>query len=387
MQAKACIDMLLQCVGDNFGDLLEPEENLMTGATSGQSARKTEIALVLQGGGALGAYEWGGILALFDLMDQAKDAGRDVTLRVVTGVSIGAINAACIVGATDRNDARKRLDEVWNSFMIRMPFLSGDVAFYMVPHFYTLRSDLLTLPTWKYLYDTHSLLQTLSDHVDFNALNRSETAFVITAVDVESGQLAWFANQKVGVVASRKIEPKHVLASGSLAPQFPWTDMADSGEERHYWDGGLIDNTPLGAAIDAFDPDPSINKLLVVMNLFPLQANLPQTYTEVSERVDQLCFGNRLRQDTSTAKQFNTLISTIQRLAALVPEMPPDLRETVSKFKLVEPVEISLGPQDSLADPYGFRDFSQQGIEQRRDRGKAIALDTLKQFSAGQLTA
>jgi NTE family protein len=379
--------MLLQCVGDNFGDLLEPEENLMTGATSGQSARKTEIALVLQGGGALGAYEWGGILALFDLMDQAKDAGRDVTLRVVTGVSIGAINAACIVGATDRNDARKRLDEVWNSFMIRMPFLSGDVAFYMVPHFYTLRSDLLTLPTWKYLYDTHSLLQTLSDHVDFNALNRSETAFVITAVDVESGQLAWFANQKVGVVASRKIEPKHVLASGSLAPQFPWTDMADSGEERHYWDGGLIDNTPLGAAIDAFDPDPSINKLLVVMNLFPLQANLPQTYTEVSERVDQLRFGNRLRQDTSTAKQFNTLISTIQRLAALVPEMPPDLRETVSKFKLVEPVEISLGPQDSLADPYGFRDFSQQGIEQRRDRGKAIALDTLKQFSAGQLTA
>lgn len=318
----------------------------MTGATSGQSARKTEIALVLQGGGALGAYEWGGILALFDLMDQAKDAGRDVTLRVVTGVSIGAINAACIVGATDRNDARKRLDEVWNSFMIRMPFLSGDVAFYMVPHFYTLRSDLLTLPTWKYLYDTHSLLQTLSDHVDFNALNRSETAFVITAVDVESGQLAWFANQKVGVVASRKIEPKHVLASGSLAPQFPWTDMADSGEERHYWDGGLIDNTPLGVAIDAFDPDPSINKLLVVMNLFPLQANLPQTYTEVSERVDQLRFGNRLRQDTSTAKQFNTLISTIQRLAALVPEMPPDLRETVSKFKLVEPVEISLGPQE-----------------------------------------
>ncbi len=257
-----------------------------------------------------------------------------------------------------------------------------------VPHFYTLRSDLLTLPTWKYLYDTHSLLQTLSDHVDLNALNRSETAFVITAVDVESGQLTHGSPTKKSASLRRGRSSQSTSSPAAVwRRSFPGPISADSGEERHYWDGGLIDNTPLGAAIDAFDPDPSINKLLVVMNLFPLQANLPQTYTEVSERVDQLRFGNRLRQDTSTAKQFNTLISTIQRLAALVPEMPPDLRETVSKFKLVEPVEISLGPQDSLADPYGFRDFSQQGIEQRRDRGKAIALDTLKQFSAGQLTA
>ena len=66
-----------------------------------------EIGLILQGGGALGAYEWGGILALFDLMDEAARAGRNVTLRIVTGVSIGAINAACLVGASDREDARR----------------------------------------------------------------------------------------------------------------------------------------------------------------------------------------------------------------------------------------------------------------------------------------
>jgi NTE family protein len=360
----------------------------MTGAANTEAPTKMEIGLVLQGGGALGAYEWGGILALFDLMDEAKKAGRDVTLRAVTGVSIGAINAACVVGARDRNDARERLGKVWSDFMIRAPFLSSDVALYKVPNFYTMRSDLLTMPTWKYLYDTHSLLQTLSQRVDFDLLNRNETALVITAVDVERGTLTWFANQTVGVIPPTTIEAKHVLASGSLAPQFPWVDIrAGACEVHHYWDGGLIDNTPLGAAIDAFDPHPNVYKLLVVMNLFPLETELPQTYIEVNERVDQLRFGNRLRQDTSTAKQFNKLLSTIRRLAALIPQMPADLQDVVAKYKIVEPIEITLGPTDSLKDPYGFRDFSQQGIELRRDRGGAITHDTLKQFFTNKLAA
>jgi NTE family protein len=351
----------------------------MTGAT------RTEICLVLQGGGALGAYEHGGILALFDLLDQAKEAGRDVVLKAVTGVSIGAVNAACIVGAQDRKDARQRLDALWNDFTISPPpfvppTISDNVALFYVPNFYTFQ------PGWTYLYNTHALLQTLSHRVDFDLLNRSDTALVITAVDVETGQLTWFANRPVGEIAPTAITAQHVLASGSLAPQFPWTDIAGSGGERHYWDGGIVDNTPLGAAIDAFDADPSVGKVLLVMNLFPLQSRLPQNYTEVSERVDQLRFGNRLRQDTSTAKQFNKLITAIKQLAALVPELPPDLRTLVASYKWVEPVEIVLGPQDSLHDPYGFRDFSQDGIEQRRERGRAIARDTLRPIFAG-LTA
>jgi NTE family protein len=119
----------------------------MTGATNEKSAKTTEISLVLQGGGALGAYEYGAITALFDLMDEAEKQERKITLKAVTGVSIGAINAACVVGAADRADARERLGKVWNAFMIRAPFLSGDVALFKVPHFYTLRSDLLTMPT------------------------------------------------------------------------------------------------------------------------------------------------------------------------------------------------------------------------------------------------
>lgn len=347
-----------------------------------------EIGFVLQGGGALGAYEWGGILALFDLMDEAAAASRRVTLRVVTAVSIGAINAACIVGAGDRKDARRRLDALWNDFMIKAPAfvpaaVTSNIALFEVPHFYKFS------PGWNfiYLYQTKELLATLSEHVDFAALNACRTAFVVTAVDVKSGQLTWFANQTVGEIAPRTIEPRHVLASGSLAPQFPWTQIGNGADAPCYWDGGLIDNTPLGAAIDAFDPDPNVGKLLVVMNLFPLQSNLPKTYTEVAQRVDQLRFGNRLRQDASTARQFNKLIAMIERLVALVPQLPSDVRDILTSYKVVEPIEIALGPADSLSDPYGFHDFSQQGIEARRDRGKAITRDKLKPFFAEKIAA
>jgi NTE family protein len=356
----------------------------MTGATTDDSTEKTEIGLVLQGGGALGAYEWGGILALFDLMEEASAAGREFVLRVVTGVSIGAVNAACIVGARDFSDARTRLESLWNDFMIKAPTfvpsaVTSNLAFFEVPHFYRF------WPDWNftYLYETRELLTTLSERVDFAALNESKIAFVITAADVQSGKLTWFANQRVGEITPRKIEPKHVLASGSLAPQFPATQIGEGAAARSYWDGGLIDNTPLGAAIDALDPDPNVGKLLVVMNLFPLQSRPPRSYTEVNERVDQLRFGNRLRQDASIARQFNELIRAIKA----VPDLPPALHEILKDYKIVDPVEISLGEQDSLNDPYGFRDFSQQGIEQRRDRGKAIAYDKLKQFFASHPTA
>ena len=76
----------------------------------------TEIGLVLQGGGALGAYEYGAITSLLELIDAAVAKGHNVTLKAVTGVSIGAINAACVVGSANRLDARRRLAALWNDF-------------------------------------------------------------------------------------------------------------------------------------------------------------------------------------------------------------------------------------------------------------------------------
>jgi NTE family protein len=368
----------------------------MTGAANTDAPTKMEIGLVLQGGGALGAYEWGAITALFDVIDEATSNGQDITLRVVTGVSIGAINAACVVGAADRADARNRLGALWTDFMIDLPYLppsaNRDLALYNVPHFYSYRSDVLAAPTWTYLYDTHQLLQTLSTHVDFGMLNANQTAFVITAVDVESGVLTRFTNQKVGETAPIAIEPRHVLASGSIPPQFPWTDIsADDGKAHHYWDGGIVDNTPLGDAIDAFSSDPGVTRLLVVMNLFPQTASLPRSLTQVNERLDQLRFGNRLRQDASTARQMNALIATIQDLAALLPgPLPEELQKRVDKanaYKLVKLIGISLTADAVSDDPNSFRDFSREGILARRDAGRRIALAALAPTFHSQLVA
>jgi predicted acylesterase/phospholipase RssA len=292
----------------------------------------------------------------------------------------------------DRADARRRLGALWGDFMIDLPYLPAsanrDLSLYNVPHFYTYRSDLLAAATWTYLYETHQLLQTLSDHVDFDSLNANKSAFVITAVDVENGKLVRFANQKVGKTEPTTIEAHHVLASGSIPPQFPWTDIAGGdGNPHHYWDGGIVDNTPLGDAIDAFSSNPDVARLLVVMNLFPQAASLPHSLTQVNERLDQLRFGNRLRQDASTARQFNKLISVIGRLAALVTQLPSDVSELLANYKIVEPIEISLGPGDSLSDPYGFHDFSQQGIEARRDRGKAVTEAKLRPLFADKIAA
>ena len=121
-------------------------------------------------------------------------------LKVVTGVSIGSINAACVVGAKNRADARARLNALWDDLMLEAPpfwmaAAQRDLAYFGLPGFYTPRPDFWTAPTWTYVYDTRPLLVTLGRHVDFAALNASPTAFVVTAVEVVTGTLQPFANQ------------------------------------------------------------------------------------------------------------------------------------------------------------------------------------------------
>ena len=362
----------------------------MTGATHERPAKKTEIGLVLQGGGALGAYEYGGILALFDWMDQAEAAGKSVTLRAVTGVSIGAINAACTVGAKSRAAARRQLADLWDDFAVNARFLSGDASLFGVPHFYRLRFDLLLIPTWTYLYDTHPLLDTLKDHVDFAELNQSKTVFAITAVDVKNGTLKRFGNQSIGQIERVTLEPKHILASGSLAPQFPWTEISNHSEPHYYWDGGLVDNTPLGDAIDAFTSENDADPVLVVMNLFPLRACRPKSFAQVNDRVNQLRFGNRLRQDTKNDERINKLVAAIEDL---LPHAPADVRRKVQakvgkdNFKQVKTIQVLLSGDDDYAEPDGFRDFSREGIEQRRAKGYDITLAALRHHFAAKTAA
>ena len=158
------------------------------------SSKQLEIGLVLQGGGALGAYECGALNALLELMDQFAARGHKIVLKVVAGASIGSINAACVVGARSNADARARLNALWDDLTLETPpfwthAAQRDLAYFGLPGFYTPRPDFWAAPTWTYVYDTRPLLVTLGRHVDFAALNASTTAFAVTAVEVVSGRL------------------------------------------------------------------------------------------------------------------------------------------------------------------------------------------------------
>ncbi len=357
------------------------------------SHKLLEIGVVLQGGGALGAYECGALNALLELMDDYAAQGREIALKVVTGVSIGSINAACVVGAGTRSDARARLNALWDDLTLEAPpfwahAAQRDLAFFGLPGFYAPRMDFLAAPTWTYVYDTRPLLATLRRHVDFAVLNASATAFVVTAVEVVTGALTPFANKPIGKVPGIKIEPRHVLASGSLPPGFPWTEI----DGMPYWDGGLVDNTPLGLAIDAFSTDADVDRMLVVMNLYPLRARLPRNLAGVEDRMHELSFGNRMRQDHDTARRINALVETIDVLADHV---APDDRsdwlnarlDEARRYKIVDAI-VNIDMQDPAAtlvpstqnpadDKDGMRDFSRETVRRRRRDGFKVAHDIL----------
>src|SRR6266498_2969111 len=300
-----------------------------------------EVGVVLQGGGALGAYECGALNALLELIEGFSEQGHQIQLKVVSGVSIGSINAACVVGAKSSADARARLNALWDDLMLEAPpfwmqAAQRDLAYFGLPGFYTPRPDFWTAPTWTYVYDTRPLLVTLGRHVDFAALNASATAFAVTAVEVVTGKLRAFVNQPLGKIAPTKIEPRHVLASGSLPPGFPWTEI----EGMPHWDGGLVDNTPLGLAIDAFSTDPDVDRMLVVMNLYPLRARLPA-------RLDE-------------ARRFK-IIDAIVNI---------DMQDPAATL-----IPAAQHPAD---DKDGMRDFSPETVARRRRDGFKFAHDILR---------
>ncbi len=353
-----------------------------------QSHKNVEIGLVLQGGGALGAYECGAVSALLELMEQARGCGCHINLKAVTGVSIGAINAACVVGAKDFADARRRLHALWDDLTLHAPSfwpheVQRDLSLFGLPGFYQPRVDYLTVAHWTSYYDTRPLLATLTKHVDFALLNASKTVLVVSAVDVESGELIRFSNNPYARGEATMITPKHVLASGSLPPQFPWTEI----KGRRYWDGGIVNNAPLGDAIAAFSHGKDIERILVVMDVYPLRGRLPTTIPEVEDRVHELSFGNRLRQDHQVADQINDLIRTIEQLAPLVPPgaISSALQERVDRaceYKLVKVVDIDMqtragGAEDSTDDNDGIRDFSAPTVACRREHGHANARNSL----------
>jgi NTE family protein len=237
--------------------------------------RCDRVALVLQGGGALGAYQAGVYQALHE---------ANIEPDWVCGVSIGAINSAIIAG----NPPERRLERLqifWDRITGRKIWHhtpDGDV-FRKARNF---ASSFMTTtlgkpgffspqPTNPWLspagartatsyYDTGPLRETLLDLVDFDMINANKIRFAVGAVNILSGNFIYFDN------ARDEIGPEQVMASGALPPALP---MMKIGTD-HFWDGGIVSNTPLQHLLDQ---DDSLNSLVFQVDLFSARGVLPGT--------------------------------------------------------------------------------------------------------------
>jgi len=303
-------------------------------STAMQSVRKSHhqterpqfesIALVLQGGGALGAFQGGVYQAL---------AEANLTPDWVAGISIGAINAALIAG----NPPEARVDKlrtfwehVTTPVIVNMPdivkaFWTGDMARgYLnqfnawsalmrgAPHFFEPRPippylhPPGTIEATSY-YDTTALRGTLEGLVDFDRINAGEMRFSVGAVNVRTGNFAYFDTK------THTIRPEHILASGALPPGFPPVEI----EGELYWDGGLVSNTPLQWVVSG---DSRQDTLAFQVDLWSARGEAPHDMPEVIGRQKEIQYSSRTRAGTD---QFKTIQRVRAALADLFERLPP----------------------------------------------------------------
>jgi NTE family protein len=290
------------------------------------------IALLLQGGGALGAYQAGVYQAL---------AEAHLVPDWVAGISIGAVNAALIAG--NPPEARvEKLREFWELITAGSPWdglarlttapwvargefargwvnqLSAGAALVGgVPGFFSPRVPGAWLeppgtPEATSYYHTAPLKATLERLVDFERINAGETRFSIGAVNVTSGNFLYFDN------TTHTIGPEHVMASGALPPGFAAVEI----EGEFYWDGGLVSNTPLQWVLES---EPPRDTLAFQVDLWSARGTLPRTLTEVLTRQKEIQYSSRTRLSSDrfkyTQKIRNALASLLQRL-------PQELRDS-----------------------------------------------------------
>lgn len=296
-----------------------------------RTGRREDRILVLQGGGALGAYQAGVFEAL---------ATQHQTPDWVAGISIGAINAALIAGnAPERR--LERLQTFWERVTRALPVPDLDAGgplreglndasalqalLFGVPGFFTPRWPpamfaLPGTPAAISVYDTAPLRETLEALVDFDRINAGPMRLSVGAVNVRTGNFAYFDS------ARQRIDVRHILASGALPPGFPPVEI----DGEHYWDGGLVSNTPLQYVLDQPGERP---RVVFQVDLFPARGELPKTLPEVGAREKDIRFSSRTRMNTDIELQLEAVSRAASRLLA---KLPPTLRNDPDARLLAE---------------------------------------------------
>src|ERR1700731_2088137 len=295
------------------------------------------IALLLQGGGALGAYQAGVYEAL---------AEANLHPDWIAGISIGAINGALIAGNApelrvdklrafwERVTAKPVCDwgerlfpakndavRLWLSQVSAYSALAGGASGFFSPRF---------PPPWLHppgstsatsFYDTSHLKETLEELVDFDRINAQRLRFSVGAVNVRSGNFVYFDT------ATQPIGPEHIMASAALPPGFPAVEI----EGEHYWDGGLVSNTPLQWIVES---RPHLDTLAFQIDLWSARGELPRTLAEVSTRQKEIQYSSRTRAGTHSFKYVQRLR---RAMADLFGKLPEDLQNS-AEAQLLRPV-------------------------------------------------
>jgi NTE family protein len=359
------------------------------------------IALALQGGGALGAYQGGVYEAL-------AEAGLHPDW--VAGISIGAINAAIIAG--NPPEARvARLRAFWELLSARQapwlapspaalapsalapsapdapPFLKGDLArawvnqwsaasavWSGIPGFFSPRSLSPWLvpdgaPEATSYYDTRPLERTLERLIDFDRINDGPTRLSIGAVNVRTGDFVYFDR------TTHRIGARHVMASGALPPGLPAVEI----DGQHYWDGGLVSNTPLGWMVDAGPPR---DTLVFQVDLWSARGPFPRNMAQVATRQKEIQYSSRTRAESN---RFKKLQRFKNQVAELLAKLPPELAASAEAARLRPLCERKVGnlihliyrAKDYEGDSKDY-EFSRRSIEERWRVGYHDTVRTLR---------
>ena len=339
------------------------------------------VALVLQGGGALGAYQVG----VFQALDE-----RGFTPDWVGGTSIGAINGAIIAG-NPPGRRFERLKRFWNTIVQEDPFdlrkfpdavrqaysfwtataasIAGRPGFFS-PH--------LFLPFWAEgsgsaaaasFYDTRPLRELLLELVDFDYLNSSAIRFSLGAVHVASGRLRYFDNafQRLGI--------EHILASSALPPAFAPVRV----EGELYWDGGLYSNTPLDVVLDDY---PRVNTLCFMVDLWSARGKEPRSISQALDRQKDIAYASRSDQNIETYRAMHNLRRVIRELHQNLPEAKrnePEMKHLAEWGCHTTMDIVHLGSRDRAWELASKDlDFSRTSIDERWQFGYGDAIRMLE---------
>jgi NTE family protein len=336
-----------------------------------------QVVLVLQGGGALGAYQVGVYQAL-------HEAG--MVPQWVIGTSIGAINGSIIAG----NPPAQRMDKLTRFWRMVQQQEAGNLGAWWsaLSHalanykIYTGGVDGFFKPNPRAagdvnaavgveqaaFYSTAPLRDTLAALIDFDYINAQHGRLTLGAVNVGSGEMHYFDSRREPLCV------EHVMASGALPPAFPAIRI--DGEA--YWDGGIYSNTPIEAVMDDV---PRRNSLIFSANVWHPQGPEPQSIWQVMGRQKDIQYASRVKSHVRRQQQIHRMRHVIRELGKYLPAAKRDDAEVRELLDFgcatVMHVVPLLAPRLEREDHSKDIDFSAAGIEARWQAGYA---DTRRQL-------